>query len=302
MRLRVIDKALVADGVVRIRMGDQAGGGLPPAEPGAHVEVSLQGMVRRYSLTSLPGSPFYEIHVQRAEPSAGRSAYIHDCLTAGDEVEVSEPRDGFPPAPNAPRAVFIAGGIGITPFLTMIPAMRAVGMATELHYAVRTESRRIPLPADVGPVERHADGDRALDVSVLLARLTPAVVLYVCGPRALIEAVRTQATERGWPKDHVRFESFGFAPQATDGPVRLRLEHSGIEIDVPPGMPLLDALLKAGVWAPFECRRGECGSCHVAVTDGVADHRDLCLTAEQRAAGLCTCVSWARTPGLTLQL
>lgn len=305
MRLVLVARTAVATDAVRLRLVDPGGAALPPFAPGAHVEFSFAGMTRRYSLTSLPDVlDAYEVCVLRTDPGGGGSAYLHDRLEVGDGLEVSTPCDAFPLAPDAEHSVFVAGGIGVTPFVTMMHALAAAGRSFELHHAARSAERMIAVDTHGRPAARYVSGDgrRALDVAALLGGLDRAAHLYICGPRALIEAVRLGAAERGWPRDRVRFESFGAQARPTDRPIEVRLAMTGTTLTVPVGTPILDAMLEAGVWASYECRRGECGSCHVEVLTGEADHRDVCLTTAQRAHGLCTCVSWARSETIELNL
>ena len=306
MRLVVAEKALVARDTVRVRLADPAGAALPAFAPGAHLPLTLpDGLGRRYSLTSDPGGGrFYEITVLRTDPSGGGSSLIHDRLVVGDAVDAEPPEDGFPLAWDAPHSVFVAGGIGVTPFLTMIPALAARGASYELHHATRIRDQFLPLPERFAPVHRYSDDGTApaLDVPALLDGLDRAAHLYVCGPHGLIEAVCLTAAARGWPPARVHFESFGVSPRESDRPVTVRLLHTGNTLVVPPGTTILDAMLGAGVWASHQCRRGTCGSYFVPVLEGEPDHRDLCLAPAQRAQGLCTCVSWATSKELLLEL
>lgn len=84
----------------------------------------------------------------------------------------------------------------------------------------------------------------------------------------------------------------------------LHLAHSRRSIEVPASQSLLDALLEAGIEVPYSCCMGICGTCETVVLDGVPDHRDQLLSAEERAAGLTMllCCSRASTPSLTLDL
>lgn len=304
MDLVVTGKSAVAGDTVRLRLETPDGAVLPPAPPGGHLPIVLpDGTARRYSLTSPPDAPFREITVLRADPSGGGSAYIHDHLAPGDVVTTELPEDGFPLASGPHHGVFVAGGIGVTPFLTMIPALDATGGTHELHHATRGAARRLPLPADLAARAYADDGSApALNVGALLDELDREAHLYVCGPRGLIEAVRLGAAVRGWPPARVHFESFGAAPRPGDRPVTVRQVHTGNTLTVAPGTTILDAMLAEGVWASHQCRRGTCGQCFTPVVSGTPDHRDLCLTPEQRETGMCTCVSWAASDEIALEL
>lgn len=303
MDLIVTAKAVVATDTVRVQLRAQGGTDLPVAAPGGHLPVTLpDGTARRYSLTAL-GPEAYEITVLRADPSGGGSTYIHDRLAVGDTVATEPAEDGFPLAPGAHHGVFIAGGIGITPFLTLIPTLRAAGGTHALHYAARDEGRMLNLPSGLDATRHTDDGTHSpLDLAALLDATDREAHLYVCGPRGLIEAVRQGATERGWPPTHIHFESFGAAPRRGDRPVTVKLLQTGNTITVEPGTTILDALLAEGVWASHLCRRGTCGHCFTPVAHGAPDHRDLCLTPPQRAQGMCTCISWAMSDTLVLDL
>lgn len=132
--------------------------------------------------------------------------------------------------------------------------------------------------------------------------LQPGTHIYVCGPRSMIVAVRELAETNGWAPEQIHFESFGGATTPDDQEIQVRLANSGREIPVPAGRSILDALLDAGIAVPYDCRRGECSLCTTPVLAGEPEHRDLRLTAEERAESMCLCVSRACSGGLTLDL
>lgn len=305
MHLTVVRKEPIATDTVRLRLAPKDQSILPAFRPGAHVELAVRGLSRRYSITSSHRElAFYEICVLRTKPSRGGSSYIHDGLAIGDVIEVLGPFSAFHLASGAAHSVFIAGGIGITPFLGMMEELGRNGRSFELHYAGRDEGRLLPTPETGHRVTRYLDsnGGPSLVISDLLADLRADSHLYVCGPQPMIEAVREGARNRGWPPGQVHFESFGHAPKPSDQTITLHLQRSGMTLNVQPGMSILDVLLENGVWASHECRRGECGSCLTEVLSGQPEHRDVCLTAEQRRSGMCTCVSWSKTQELILDL
>src|SRR5262245_32938869 len=122
----VTGKNLVADDVVELVLEAPDAGRLASWEPGAHITVHLPGgLERQYSLCGADrGAGTWTIAIHRAPNSRGGSRHLHDELTAGDTVTVSGPRNNFPLLPRA-RYVFVAGGIGVTPILAMVRAVRA---------------------------------------------------------------------------------------------------------------------------------------------------------------------------------
>lgn len=305
MTLTLEAKEPVAEDAVRLRLVSGNSRRLPSFDPGAHVELAFSEYRRRYSLTSSPAeTTAYEVIVLRARPGRGGSAFIHDRLLAGAAIEVSTPINSFPLEPVARHHVFFAGGIGLTPFYTMADAATAAGGRFHLHYVTRSEARALPTGAFgrsvtryVGPVAR-----REFPLPDILDAVPSDAALYVCGPTSLVEDVRAAMRARGWDDGRLRLETFGSGVHPQDRPIAVHLVQSGLSLQVAPGTSILDALLGQGVFVGAGCRRGECGACVVDVVAGDVDHRDVCLTPEQRRGAMCTCVSWARSPEVTLAL
>ena len=200
--------------------------------------------------------------------------------------------------PNSWMVVHGSGGIGITPFLSQIKQLRAMGGNFELHYGVRTQSLASyadELRADHGGRVHvyHADRREAIDLERLLDGQPLGTHLYVCGPKGMIGWVRDTATRLGWPRQAVHHEEF-LAP-ASGQPFEATLARSNKVIRVDEHQSLLEAIEAAGVDAPYLCRGGACGQCETDVIeyDGVFVHRDHWLTDEQRGscAKIMPCVS-----------
>lgn len=196
-------------------------GDLPPAEAGTHLDVPVRladGSVvtRQYSLAADPGRrDMYEIAVLRESDGRGGSRAIHETWHIGTRLRVAPPVNHFPLHADSRPAVLIAGGIGITPIKAMAQALKRRNVPLELHYTGRS-------PADMAYRARLAveftngyftyfsrvPGHRRLDVAEVMQHAAVSAVFYVCGPVALIEAVRTAANRLGIAPERVQQESF----------------------------------------------------------------------------------------------
>ena len=112
-----------ATDVLRLVLRRPDGCELPPFTPGAHIDLFLpNGLTRQYSLLhDCRQRRHYEIAVHKAPDSRGGSAFIHTSLRGGAQLEISAPRNNFP-LDTRHKALFIAGGIGITPIFSRQPA------------------------------------------------------------------------------------------------------------------------------------------------------------------------------------
>jgi len=86
--------------------------------------------------------------------------------------------------------------------------------------------------------------------------------------------------------------------------IEVVLQRSGLTFIVPPDKSILQVLIEEGIDPMYDCQRGECGICQVAVVEGVPDHRDHILSDEEQAENkvMQICVSRAKTPRLVLDL
>ncbi|MUM32903.1 ferredoxin reductase [Mycolicibacterium sp. CBMA 361] len=124
-----------ADGVVALDLVDPAGGKLPTWEPGAHIDLLLdEGLVRQYSLCGDPSEAgTWRVGVLLDPNSRGGSEHVHKHLREGAPIRVRGPRNNFPLI-DAPKYLFIAGGIGVTPMKAMAESAERAG-AVEKHSA-----------------------------------------------------------------------------------------------------------------------------------------------------------------------
>jgi tetrachlorobenzoquinone reductase len=303
-----------AQDVLGIELRKADGSDLPPFTAGAHVDLSLgNGLCRQYSLANSPRERSrYVLGVGLAPASRGGSAFVHQRLAVGDVVQVSEPRALFGIDASSTEHAFVAGGIGITPILSMIHWCQAEGLPWRLLYCVRTRARAAyawTLAPHHARVQFHVDEEsHALDLQGWLASLAAGAHVYCCGPGGLMDGVAGACAAIGIPRDSTHYERFtapaGAADQGNAGSFSVILRQSGRRIEVQPEQSLLDALEAAHVRVPFSCREGLCRSCETPLLSGEADHRDFVLSDEERASQRCIlpCVSRARSPELMLDL
>ncbi|MQP66454.1 2Fe-2S iron-sulfur cluster binding domain-containing protein [Niveispirillum sp. SYP-B3756] len=302
--------ALSRDGtdVLLITLRHRFGLPLPCIGAGDHVDVHLpNGLVRQYSLCGRPGRRLsWQIAVRLSDVSAGGSAWIHTHLKPGAALRLGRPRAHFPLSSGNAPVLLLAGGIGITPLLSMAWCLWDRGRPFTLLVCARDRAAR-PLAAAIAatplaPSVRWHDSatDGRIDLAALLTAQAPETHLYTCGPAAFMQAALDAARTSGWSPDRLHWEAF--APATASGPA-FTILLNGKAIAVAAGESLLDRLLGEGIALPHSCRRGLCGQCVVTVRSGSVDHRDSILTPEDRAAGRMTaCCSRAADAGGELHL
>jgi ferredoxin-NADP reductase len=297
------------DDVILIDFIDPNRDALPQWNPGAHVDVHIPtGIVRQYSLCGdHHDRSRYTIAVLREPSSRGGSAYLHDTLRKGDLVAVSQPRNAFALKP-AEQYLFLAGGIGITPIITMMRAATEQNIPWTALYAGRSRDRMSFLD-EIGTknnvhVFPTAENNR-LDLAAWLSQQSADVAVYCCGPARLLDAV-IECSKYADPAPKVYFERFvGTATTLDPGDehgFELILTRSEKAIDVRADQSILDALTAHGIKVPSSCGEGTCGTCEVSVTDGEVDHRDHVLDEDERAENTCMMICCSRAKGARLVL
>jgi phthalate 4,5-dioxygenase reductase subunit len=313
MTLRVARAQPAADGIQLFELRHPDGAELPPFTPGSHVAIEVPGgAMRNYSLCSDPCERNrYVIAVKREEQGRGGSVALIDRVRPGDMIRATPPRNLFELVPNVPACIFVAGGIGITPILSMIRHLRTAGDTPfHLYYLTRAPQSTAFLEdlagADLaGRVTIHhddGDPDKAFDLWPVFEEPTKAHI-YCCGPRPLMDAVRDMTGH--WPMSAVHFEDFGtdlVRPRADDAPFRIQLGREGPILEVPVGATILEVVRAHGRRMPSSCESGTCGTCRTRLLAGEPDHRDLVLTEAERKREIMICVSRAKSDLLTLDL
>jgi len=290
------------------------GGPLPfDHQPGQYLtlEQQIEGrrVIRCYTIASAPSrSRYCEISVKR-EPLGTSSRHLHDHVREGDRLKVSAPAGHFVfDGKGSDRVVLIAGGVGITPLMSMaryltdscwpgridflIAARTPDGII--FHEELKHLSARLP-NLHVHIILSAAEGDPTW--SGACGRLTREVLekwvddwqtplVHLCGPKPMMTGVTELLVSMGVAAERIKTEAFvspAIDPPLTDGDVSAKLdgdltmiaEDAGIHFArssksgrITKNVTVLEAAEEIGVNLPFECRSGVCGQCKTKLNGG----------------------------------
>ena len=315
MQVRIKRISFEAESINSYELVAPAGGELASFTAGSHIDLHLpNGMIRSYSLVNDQSERSrYVVAVNNDAASRGGSRFVHENWRAGDVITISHPRNNFALQENAAHSVLVAGGIGITPLLSMIRRLKALGRSWELFYAARTRVAAAFLD-ELHAVRCHVHSNLhlnfdqepsgcMLDLSAIIKDARPDAHLYCCGPVPMLEAF--EAATQGRPAEQVHVEYFKAREKpAAEGGFQIKLARSNRTITVEAGNTILNALLDAGITANYACAEGVCGTCETRVIEGIPDHRDLFLGKEEQAANktMMICCSGSKSRTLVLDL
>ncbi|MBI3506071.1 MAG: phenylacetate-CoA oxygenase/reductase subunit PaaK [Proteobacteria bacterium] len=273
--------------------------------PGQHLTLKAhidgQEQRRSYSICTAPHEGALRVAIKRV-PGGVFSGFANDRLKAGDRLEVGTPEGhfGLVPDPSAARdIVLVAAGSGITPVIAIAKAVLAQEPASRvvLVYANRTidsivfreeiedlKNRYMTRLSLVHVLSRERQDTALLDGRIDAAKIealakalfdpATAAGFYLCGPYAMVEAVKAALAGLGVPADRIHSELFLApdiptvaakpAPAHRGGAARVTIVRDGIRqvVDVPfDGPSILDAGIAGGLDLPFSCKGGVCSTC-----------------------------------------
>lgn len=309
LNLTIAQKTAVTKRICEFTLVSNDGKALPSYTPGAHIDVTTKAGTRSYSLVDWPeptGSA-YTIAVQHEESGEGGSRYMHG-LKEGDTIEASAPKNDFELIDGPRPVALIAGGIGVTPLISMATRLSAHGQEFSFHYAGRRADAMAYLDqlhtAFGAAFTPHFDDITPLDLSALFTGLANHAV-YICGPKGMIDAARAAAENAGIAAQDIHVELFTTAG-SDDGDSRFEIEiaSTGQIITVGADQTIIEALEGVGLDPLYDCARGDCGICQTAIISGTPDHRDVVLSQAERDSGtvMQICVSRAASDRLVLDL
>jgi ferredoxin-NADP reductase/DMSO/TMAO reductase YedYZ heme-binding membrane subunit len=278
---------------------------------------------RSYTIASSPTRNHYvEISVKRAANGYG-SKHLHDTWREGDLISVSAPAGKFFFAGHeAERIVLIAGGIGITPMMSVVRSLTDRGWTGQMYlvFSVRKKEDIVFAHELADLQERwknlHVsitltndpdaswDGPRGQITVELLEQLVPDLKhgpVMLCGPDPMMTGMRKLLVGIGVADREIHQEAFISTPpvdivpgaeeiaeELPEGVVpNLSFQKSGVSAEQPAELSVLEVAEEAGVAIPFECRSGICGQCKTKLISGKVkmDVQDA-LTAGDRTKGL----------------
>ncbi|MBW2462947.1 MAG: ferredoxin reductase [Deltaproteobacteria bacterium] len=258
------------------------------------VEVEIDGVrVRRcYSISSAPGDSLVAFTVKRL-PTGRVSTWLHDHLSPGDVLRLSEPAGDFVlPEPAPEKLLFVSGGSGITPVMSMLRALDQGDAVRDLVFVNYARSRSdvifaaelqslaarhpglglvLRLDDDPSPRRGFDEADFAELVPDFLDRST-----FLCGPAPLMDRAEKMWRARG-ASARLSRERFSAEPQlrALSGPtseVLVRFGRSGRDLVATGAGTLLEQLERAGERPPSGCRMGICHTCTCRKKSGTVEN------------------------------
>ncbi|WP_405534758.1 FAD-dependent oxidoreductase [Streptomyces sp. NBC_00075] len=319
--LRVAGIEELTPTVRRIRFEPLAGDAMPFSfAAGQYVKVDLPVAVepieRSYSICSSPGeSGFVEIAVKH-EPDGLGSGFLHEELEVGLALRVSGPHGEFTwePGTEADTLLLIAGGVGITPLMSVLRAAADAGhtgrivllashrTADEVLFGPEIEALRFRLPGLETSVFA-TDRERRIGREELLPHASPTTRVHLCGPAPMMQDLIGRLTELGVPREAIHTEAFvsgrsketrrekahAIAVAAAAAGVTefvIGTVDGAPAFPCSPGQSVLDAANAVGVALPQSCGEGACGTCRVRVLSGAHETDDRGMfSADELAAG-----------------
>ncbi len=287
-------------------------------------------MNRSYSISSSPTNRAYLDLTVRREPRGAVSRHIDDLLKVGDDIEAGGPVGRFTfTGTEADSIVLIAGGVGITPMMSIALYLTQQEWPGDIFffYACRAPKDFI-FAKQIGDLERQ---NPHLHVIVTMSstdstdwqgpqgRLSKALFMqrvprlasrrfHLCGPPAMMDAVKEILAELGVPAEQVKTESFGTikptpalagssakrTKEATGPIVTFSKNNKSAKIrtdlqtgDSPPLQSILELSEELSIPIQFSCRVGTCGVCKTKLSSGEVDQAvQDALDDDEKAHGI----------------
>ncbi|MEV0188261.1 PDR/VanB family oxidoreductase [Kitasatospora purpeofusca] len=304
----------LSNDILGFTLASATGRPLPEFQAGAHIDVHLpNGACRQYSLcNTYEKNGTYQIAVKLEPASRGGSVFLHESIAEGDILQIGSPKNLFSLDPRARHALLLAGGIGVTPILSMARHLSADGEPFTFEYFVRSREDAAFLDTLEEDPALRANTNLAIGLTPeettsrlteILADQVAGTHVYVCGPGPFVSAARKAAEH--WSSGSVHFESFSaaeFQHTGQDEEFEVVLAKTGRTLKVRDDQTIADTLKAEGVSVETSCGQGICGTCRTEVLAGSPDHRDMILSDSEKESRAVMMVCVSRAAGGTLVL
>ncbi|QEG24113.1 2Fe-2S iron-sulfur cluster-binding protein [Mariniblastus fucicola] len=300
---------------VSVYLAPEDGKPIPGFKPGQHITLKFQPkgkskpLIRCYSLSGAPGNPYYRVTVKHVADRGGDkgpgvvSTIVNFGTRVGHRIPIKAPSGHFYLDEQSDDvAVLLAGGIGITPMVSMLDHLLATNpnrSVVLIHGVRNSEEQQFkeylgekaaenanvhvincysrPQPDDIKGVDYQVQGFVSID---LLKAIIPGenCQFYLCGPPAFMESLHSGLEEWGIDASRIKYEQFG--------PSTIKKSTAGNETkhDSPDPVSFLESN-EVALWnssfesllelaeandIPIEsgCRAGSCGTCETAIVSG----------------------------------
>ncbi len=326
-RFQIIFKEEEARDIVSFYLAPVDGQPLPGFLPGQHLifKLNIPGqpkpVIRCYSLSDSPNHPdYYRITIKRQSPPEHAkeappglsSSFFHNCLIEGDVLDVKAPSGHFhlDMSQNSP-VVLIAGGVGITPILSMLNAITEkfssgklsnretwlfLGCRNSSDHVMKEYLERIAEAHEnvslhvcySDPVENNIMGEDYHHEGRITTKLLKEVLpsnnfdFYFCGPPKMMENLHKSLSHWEVPEDKIHFEAFnsaainkiaGAESTETESSINVTFARSQLTLPWNPSAGTLLAFAEEnGVMLDSGCRAGNCGTCTISIERGLVTY------------------------------
>ena len=311
--LRVIDETPdVRTFVLRLNDGDRSFRYRPGQFVTLALDIDGERVMRCYTLSSSPTRPGTVAITVKRVPGGRVSNWLHDHLRPGDRIAVTGPAGQFcfpsgPVSAPARGQLYLSGGSGITPLMSMSRAWADLGLDADVRFvhAARTPqdvvfadeiallARLLPrwrasvICESAGSTPGYSGLTGRLSLPLLRSQVPDLLEreVWCCGPAPFMAAVRAMLAEAGFDMSRYHEESFSFEAPAAAAPIPAPVAapipdaaepaprfvitlKRGERFECAPDETLLEAARRAGLRWPFSCSSGVCGTCRTRRLSG----------------------------------
>lgn len=226
----VVEKVQESELITSFYLKPTDGAAVPSYQPGQYisVRVKIPGeqylMIRQYSLSKAADTETFRISVKREtdqDPNGKVSVYLHEQLEVGGLVEVTPPAGEFVlDESRQTPVVFLAGGVGITPLMSMTERLLQTSSSRPIHFYHAARSEKDAAFADVltkldaeqehlSYISFFSETDGQFITREVLANVPQNADIYVCGPVGFMESMIANLMDLGFSQEQIHYEFFG---------------------------------------------------------------------------------------------